>query len=134
MDLVFQASCLLAAAPWLSCIFLPYHAITQRILEYSSLIFAAVFSVFVLPRLAWWLANFAPPELPALARTFGQQDNFLLLWLYILSFDIVVYEIMHRQLLAQGASRLQIAFWALLTAACAPLGFAAFKLKPLLRL
>ena len=158
-DALFWAAALAAAPQWTAAVLFPRAPLTQRLWrpQYAALPLALAFSAAVLPHLAWWLTRFARADLslanlsrdfaagaassapPAAAAAGGLLAAppppgwpFLLLWLYILAFDIEVFAHMHARLRARGSSAVEMSLWALVTALCAPLGYALFTLLEML--
>lgn len=129
---VFWLAAAGAGCYWLPAVLLPKAAITQRMWrsELAALPFAAVFIALVLPRLPWWVQLFvnADLSLTQLTAEFALPESFLLLWLYVLCFDVAVYRDMFEKLLLADRSSLEISLWAAVTAICAPLGYACFTL------
>lgn len=122
-----------AAAPlWAAAIFFPRAHLTRRLWDrrLAPLPFGLAFTVSVLPHLRWWLGLFVNPELALvpLAHAFSTPRAFLLLWFYILCFDVAVFADMHARLLRRNAAALEMSVWALITAVCAPLGLITFNL------
>jgi hypothetical protein len=154
-ETLFWLAALGAAPQWSLAVLFPRAKLTAKLWnpQYAALPLALAFSAAVLPRLAWWLTRFARADLSLanLRRDFAGDDDtgteagadsdsgspapgwpFLLLWLYILAFDIEVFAHMHVKLLARKSSAVEMSSWALVTALCAPLGYALFSLLEIL--
>lgn len=159
-ETLFWLAALGAAPQWGLAVLFPRAKLTAKLWnpQYAALPLALAFSAGVLPRLAWWLTRFARADLSlanlrsdfagddtgadsdshsdsvsaAFAASPGPGWPFLLLWLYILAFDIEVFAHMHGKLLARKSSAVEMSSWALVTALCAPLGYALFTLLEIL--
>jgi hypothetical protein len=129
----FWAANVAAAPLWLCAVLAPQAAVTLRLWRspWVALPFTVAFSALVLPQLPWWLGQFAGGELSlaGLVRGFAGEEQFLLLWLYILGFDVLVFAQMHAELMRRRAHPLEMACLALATALCAPLGYSVHALR-----
>ncbi|EGD76587.1 hypothetical protein PTSG_13256 [Salpingoeca rosetta] len=130
-DVVFWASCVAAAPIWGAAVLFPKAKQTCVLFQHcmlAALPFAVAFSVLVMQQLEWWLTRFIAADLSLayLVQSFAQPSTFLLLWLYILGFDIAVFGWMHQRLMQRRAPALEMTVWGLVTAVCAPLALACF--------
>jgi hypothetical protein len=130
VDVLFWIASAGAGPLWAASILFPKAELTKRIWHspWLSLPWAFGFTILVLPRLSWWLTLFVNPSLSVhyLTEQFSNADNFLLLWLYILGFDFIVFQIIYKDCIQRDRSAFEITIWALVTALCAPLGWFAY--------
>jgi len=135
-DMVFWAANLAAAPLWLAAIFFPIAERTKRVWgsEGVAVPFALAFTLAVLPRLQWWLELWLSGRLALshLIEQFADRESFLLLWLYIIAFDVAIFASIYRQALANNTKPLEMSVWAAATAVCAPLAYAMFTMLTML--
>eukprot|EP00045_Choanoeca_perplexa_P005071 m.43239 g.43239 ORF g.43239 m.43239 type:complete len:150 (-) comp12912_c0_seq2:1014-1463(-) len=132
IDALFWIASASAGPVWLSSVLFPKADLTKRVWHspWLSLPWALGFAILVLPRLAWWLGLFVNPSLSAqhLTEQFSTADNFILLWYYILGFDIIVFQVIYKDCIQRDALAFEITIWALVTALCAPVGWLGYTL------
>jgi len=132
VDVLFWLASAGAGPFWGAAILFPKAELTKRIWHspWLSLPWALGFTILVLPRLSWWLSLFVNPSLSAqyLTEQFATTDNFILLWLYILGFDFIVFQIIYKDCIRRDALAFEITIWALVTALCAPVGWFSYTM------
>ena len=130
-DVLFWTSCVAAAPIWGSAILFPKARVTRSAWSHPMLLalpFTLGFTALVLMRLEWWLTRFVTVQLSLqyLTDSFSDRQAFLLLWFYILGFDVAVYGWIYKRLAARNASALEYAVWGLAGALCAPLALCCY--------
>lgn len=130
LELIFWIANVAASPLWVMAVVAPKWSLTERVWNqrWLPLPFALGFFVLVLPRIVWWLSLFNPSSMTiqSLVDAFATRDSFLILWLYILGFDVAVFAWMYQEARRKDYSTLALSVLALITMYCAPGGLAIF--------
>eukprot|EP00056_Hartaetosiga_gracilis_P014522 m.240778 g.240778 ORF g.240778 m.240778 type:complete len:230 (-) comp16029_c0_seq1:118-807(-) len=140
-DVVFWLVNVYAAPIWLVAIFFPKTELARKWFEERvsllALPFCIVFTVLVLPELEWWLSLFLNGNLSLsflMSEFTTEKKYFLMLWVYLVGFDVVVFGFIYRKMRSRKCIALEMTLWAVLCALCAPCALGLFTMLQLVSL